>query len=45
MGHWDTIVCRKGYFDGIVSVYFIRENILRAKTCKDYEQVDPARGY
>jgi hypothetical protein len=41
MGSFDTFYCEKGHFDGIADVYFLRENILRAETCRDYKQVKP----
>lgn len=39
MGEWDTFYCYKGHFNGCVSVAFLRENILKAANCKDYQQV------
>jgi hypothetical protein len=31
------ILCQRGHFRGNTSIVLIRENILRAETCPDYE--------
>jgi hypothetical protein len=38
MGEWDTFECDASHFSGMASVYFLRENILRAGTCEDYKE-------
>jgi len=42
MGGMESFECSARYFDDVVSVAFLRENILRARKCKDYEPATSA---